>query len=71
MAEKWVIANWRSRKGAEMGKTIYRIFLALLLALAAAGGAYYYYAYLKDDGMIEKGTFVNEMDYEEEEQWAA
>ncbi len=54
-----------------MGKTIYRIFLALLLALAAAGGAYYYYAYLKDDGMIEKGTFVNEMDYEEEEQWAA
>lgn len=53
-----------------MGKTIYRIFLAALLVLAAAGGVYYYRTFLKEDGMVDKGTFVNEIDYEEE-QWAA
>lgn len=54
-----------------MGKTIYRIFLAVLLVLAAAGGVYYYRTFLKEGEMTDKGTFVNEMDYEEEEQWAA
>lgn len=53
-----------------MGKTIYRICLAIILVLAAAGGVYYYRTLLKEDRMMEKGTFVNEMDYEEE-QWAA
>lgn len=53
-----------------MGKAIYRMCLVVLLLIAIAGGVYYYLTFFHEDENQDKGIFVNEMDFDEEEQWA-
>lgn len=58
------------KEGLQMGKMIYRMCLVVLLFIAVAGGVYYYLTFLQEDETSEKGIFVNEMDFDDEEPWA-
>lgn len=45
-----------------MGRFIYRMCLVLVLAIAVAGGVYYYTTFYQKEEGPQKGTFVSNMD---------